>query len=1085
MTWDWSQPLTEPLPAPQTPEEWRVALADPMWRICSGVLYKIMVKGDDQDDSEIGQLEPFLPNVNQLRFLADLHHRNTILKARQLGFCVSGQTLILTADLNWVRADEIEAGTDIVAVDEFAPGGRGAARKMRTGTVMAVAAMQAEVFRITLDDGRTLECTDRHPWLSRKGGDVSEWRSLSGQGNAVKGRLSVGTKLRWITHTWEPGGIEDGKAPVPKLAFTRMDDLFRLIGQTRPSRMIGNRFWEGKDLPGKRTGEGWSTIVSIESAGIQTVYDLQTSEATYIANGFVSHNTTLGAVMGFDRAAWTPNQRCGIIADEKDKASAILRDKVFILYENLPDPLRLSMPLKKRSETELQFAHNNSSIRVAISMRGGTIHFLHISELGKIAAKYPAKAREVQTGSLPAVPKSGIVTIESTAEGAEGLFFDMTSRAEAQHIARQPLNRGDYRFHFFPWFLEPGYVADPRHVRISLKQHEYFDKIEAETGATLTMPQRAWYVNKLEADFSGDHQLMKQEMPSCVVGETRVSTPAGIVQIADIIPDGSEITHHYDQGEKPVFEVLTHRGYSLVCTDDHPILCPDGQFRKIKDGLSVGDSVQMAAPTLGAEVQVVACRPFPFAETSIRIDERFAEFLGLFMRDGSYSHDTLEISCDGQDTDVIAHVTALMTDLLGKASPRVIGNKSGGIGVRFASKRIRELMFALDAIQHRENGGVKRKVGVPAYIFRSPKPVVAAFLRGLFEADGHVHVRGASTRFFAKDLRFIRDVQILLLAFGIDSRVKQVTKVNASGYSYPGCEMFIGVEATRTFCREIGFLSARKRGRIAQSLDSTARGRKAFNFTDEIVSITPAGVQRVYDITTATAQFNAGGIVVHNCPAEAWSRSTAGTYLTAQLNAARAAGRIGKVPHIASLPVHTFWDIGAGDGTGIWLMQQVGLASHFIRYVEDWGKGYAHYVRILRETGFVFGGMYLPHDANAKRQLADKIGAPIEMLQELAPDWNWQIVPRVHDFQAGIDMLRQRFPEAWFDEEGCKEGLTHLSLYRKKFNTATKTFRDEPEKYDGHSEAADALRQWAQGFTPSHATGERKKPQRRRSGMTA
>ncbi|MGP9804039.1 hypothetical protein [Paracoccus sp. NSM] len=508
-----------------------MALADPMWRICSGVLYKIMVKGDDQDDSEIGQLEPFLPNVNQLRFLADLHFRNTILKARQLGF------------------------------------------------------------------------------------------------------------------------------------------------------------------------------------------------------------TTLGAVMGFDRAAWTPNQRCGIIADEKDKASAILRDKVFILYENLPEPLRAKMPLAKRSETELQFAHNNSSIRVAISMRGGTIHFLHISELGKIAAKYPAKAREVQTGSLPAVPKSGIVTIESTAEGAEGLFFDMTSRAEAQHIARQPLNRGDYRFHFFPWYLEPGYVAEPRHVRISLKQHEYFDKIEAETGATLTMPQRAWYVNKLEADFSGDHQLMKQEMPST--------------------------------------------------------------------------------------------------------------------------------------------------------------------------------------------------------------------------------------------------------------------------------------------------------------------------------------------------------------PAEAWSRSTAGTYLTAQLNAARAAGRIGKVPHIASLPVHTFWDIGAGDGTGIWLMQQVGLASHFIRYVEDWGKGYAHYVRILRETGFIFGGMYLPHDANAERQLADKIGAPIGMLQDLAPDWNWQIVPRVHDFQAGIDMLRQRFPEAWFDEEGCKEGITHLSLYRKKYNTATKTFRDEPEKYDGHSEAADALRQWAQGFTPSHATGERRKQQRRRSGMTA
>jgi hypothetical protein len=52
-------------------------------------------------------------------------------------------------------------------------------------------------------------------------------------------------------------------------------------------------------------------------------------------------------------------------------------------------------------------------------------------------------------------------------------------------------------------------------------------------------------------------------------------------------------------------------------------------------------------------------------------------------------------------------------------------------------------------------------------------------------------------------------------------------------------------------------------------------------------------------------------------------------------------------------------------------------------------------------------------------------------------------------------------------------------------------FSDEPEKLDGHSEAADAIRQWAQGFDPATIHGNpyetlRKSRQRMpRGGMSA
>lgn len=99
-------------------------------------------------------------------------------------------------------------------------------------------------------------------------------------------------------------------------------------------------------------------------------------------------------------------------------------------------------PLAADNADELLFAHNNSSIRVATSMRSGTIHRLHVSEFGKICAKYPDKAKEVVTGSIPAVPTNGVLVIESTAEGREGEFFRWWSRRRSYWPASSPSPQG-------------------------------------------------------------------------------------------------------------------------------------------------------------------------------------------------------------------------------------------------------------------------------------------------------------------------------------------------------------------------------------------------------------------------------------------------------------------------------------------------------------------------------------------------------------------------------------------------------------------------------------------------------------------
>lgn len=240
--------------------------------------------------------------------------------------------------------------------------------------------------------------------------------------------------------------------------------------------------------------------------------------------------TTLIALLWLDHALFNADQRCGIIAQDRDAAKVIFRDKVKFAYDNLPPSIKQRMPTAQSNADELLFAHNNSSVRVATSMRSGTIHRLHVSEFGKICAKFPDKAKEVVTGSIPAVPTNGVLVIESTAEGREGEFFDMTERAEKLLHSKALLTPKDYRLHFYAWWQEPKYRLDASTVVVTEEEHNYFDLVVARVkqdmgmDITLDLDQRAWYVATKRADFAGKEERMWQEYPSFPAEAFQMST---------------------------------------------------------------------------------------------------------------------------------------------------------------------------------------------------------------------------------------------------------------------------------------------------------------------------------------------------------------------------------------------------------------------------------------------------------------------------------------------------------------------------------------------------------------------------------
>ena len=216
-----------------------------------------------------------------------------------------------------------------------------------------------------------------------------------------------------------------------------------------------------------------------------------------------------------DEALFNKNLKCGIIAQDQSAAGEIFRTKIEIPFDNLPAWLKAAFPIESRrggANGGYILFKNGSSIQVATSFRSGTVQRLHISEHGKICAKYPAKAKEVRTGTLNALHDGCICFIESTAEGVGGDFHSMSIRALDLYNSGAEIGLQDYKFHFFAWFQDPKYTAKvPATGLVLSKYHqEYFTAVEKAMKVTLTDGQKQWYVNK-EVEQGEE---IKQEFPS-------------------------------------------------------------------------------------------------------------------------------------------------------------------------------------------------------------------------------------------------------------------------------------------------------------------------------------------------------------------------------------------------------------------------------------------------------------------------------------------------------------------------------------------------------------------------------------------
>jgi len=250
-------------------------------------------------------------------------------------YCLTPETRILKASLDWVRLDSLSVGDELIGVSEDSP--KHKQRTYESSRVIGISRRKADCVKITMSDGRSVVCTLDHRWLTKqiKGNMPYKWRRTED--------LKVGHRISTPLRVWQPekdfesgwlSGIFDGEGSLHKtkkliavtvsqkdglvlkkvkkllkdmgihyticyqknrqiqvLYISCRRDVLELLGRLKPVRLMEQspNMW-GESTLRSRIYKNDLRIASIEPVGGKEVVSMETSTHTYIAEGMISHN---------------------------------------------------------------------------------------------------------------------------------------------------------------------------------------------------------------------------------------------------------------------------------------------------------------------------------------------------------------------------------------------------------------------------------------------------------------------------------------------------------------------------------------------------------------------------------------------------------------------------------------------------------------------------------------------------------------------------------------------------------------------------------------------------------------------------
>jgi len=196
-----------------------------------------------------------------------------------------------------------------------------------------------------------------------------------------------------------------------------------------------------------------------------------------------------------------------------DEATANLFAMVKRYYDHLPEFLKPDVSTANTKELYFKGIESGYKVGTAKSKGSGrsdTLQYFHGSEVA-----YWANAGDHMEGAVQAVPDmpGTEIILESTSDGAQGLFYEMCKEAQA--------GSGDYELIFVPWFVQDEYRA---------KLKAGFERTDEESELVNTYElddeQLQWRRNKIHELRSV--WMFKRVYPCCVDDAFNSSVPGAL-----------------------------------------------------------------------------------------------------------------------------------------------------------------------------------------------------------------------------------------------------------------------------------------------------------------------------------------------------------------------------------------------------------------------------------------------------------------------------------------------------------------------------------------------------------------------------
>jgi ribonucleoside-diphosphate reductase alpha chain len=365
-----------------------------------------------------------------------------------------------------------------------------------------------------------------------------------------------------------------------------------------------------------------------------------------------------------------------------------------------------------------------------------------------------------------------------------------------------------------------------------------------EDSALLTAARSTWEAVVVAGDEHGyrNAQATVLAPTGCLVAGSLISTNRGLVRLRSLgNTDGPkwqdldvrvatdegprQATKFYVNGTEQVVSIETKRGYRIQGTPTHRIKVIDEEgnwvWRRMAE-VKEGDRVPLMLEGLVGDPCDVQLPPLGDlhwnADHRTRVPRlmspELAEFVGYFMGDGSLHAEGIRMCVTDGDDDVVERLLELGQELFGLdgyAEPR-----QGYVEVGFHSVPLTIWWEACGFSKHRPHElhrGKGYKPHVPdAVLHANDRDVYAAFVRGLFEADGnanHEHVY-----WLTPCEEFSRDVQTLLLTLGFASTRDIQDSWGTLGGPAHRLRLLNANSAAR-FVNDISFVSERKNAALS------------------------------------------------------------------------------------------------------------------------------------------------------------------------------------------------------------------------------------------------------------------------------